>query len=195
MAHAKPKPVPVDKTPSWQRQASTYMAGRSFIDGADHLALEAERTWGAGRLRLLVDDELRARFDSQRLKLNHAIRHGELEDVKREALRMQNAWRALDAAATQAGATGLSPLVWEVALPDGKVAALVRSPEEARAVAAEGRAVNVYSLDEIGNLIHGFPAIVRAKEVFPGATVVGVKPIMDPVEGWDEVEGDQIPFG
>lgn len=192
---AKSAPKVVDLTPSWQRQESTYVYGRSFIDGADALALDLERRWGCGRLRLLVDAELRARFDSQRQKLNHAMRHGELEDVKREATRMQNAWRALDAAAMLSGVAVLSPLVWEVVLPNGKVAVLVRDTVDAHAVVAEGRATNVYTLDEIANLIHGFPEIVKAKEVFPGAEVVRVSPIRDPVENWEEAEGDVIPFG
>jgi hypothetical protein len=130
--------------PSWQRQHSTYAVGRSVIDGSDALALEAECKWGAGRLRLLVDNDLRARFDSQRLKLNHAIRHGELEDVKREALRMQNAWRALDAAATQAGAAKLSPEVWEEADDNGCVLAVVKTNADAKHVIAEGRHVVVH---------------------------------------------------
>lgn len=184
----------VDLPPSWQRQASTYVVGRAYTDGADHLAHEMERKWGCGRLRLLVDNELRARFDSQRLKLNQAIRHGELEDVMREGLRMQNAWRALDAAAASGGAVERSAEVWEITLPDGRVAALVRDCGAAGAILASGRAVNVYTLDEIANLIHGFPEIVKIKETFPGAEVTRVGPICDPLESWDEDSGDEISF-
>jgi len=41
------------------------LAARSVIDGVDHVAVEMERKWGVGRLRLLVDDDLRQRFDQQ----------------------------------------------------------------------------------------------------------------------------------
>lgn len=195
---AKPKVTPYkapgDQFPGWKQQAATYIHGRSHLDTADALAVEMERKWGAGRLRLLVELELRVKFDSQRMKLDTAIRSGELEDVIRESGRMVNAWRALDAAATAAGAPLLSPLVWEIALPDGRVAALVRSNEDARAVIADGRHVEVYTMGEIAHLIDGFPAVVKAKQTFPGAEVVRVRPLSDPVADWVE-GGDEIPFG
>ena len=46
----------------------------------------------------------------------------DLEAVRRESQRMVTAWLVLDRAATAAGKGPLSPLVWEVALPDGSVA-------------------------------------------------------------------------
>lgn len=177
---------------AWKRNQSTYVYGRSFLDGADQLAHDMEAKWGVGRLRLLVDPDLRARFDSQRAKLNRAIWHGDLEDVKREAGRMCNAWHVLDEQAEAGGAPRLSPDVWEVALPNGAVAALVKNAAHAHAVVAQGRRVDVFTLDEIANLISGFPEIVKVKASFPGAEVVRVGPITDPLQS--EEFDDEIPF-
>jgi hypothetical protein len=96
----------------------------------------------------------------------------------------------LDAAAEAAGAQTMSAEVWEVALLDGSVAALVRTTAEARHVVADGRQKRVYTLAEIGNLIHGFPEIVCAKDTFPGAEVTAVRHRHDPLEEFD----DEISF-
>jgi hypothetical protein len=187
-------PLPVDTLPAWRRESGPYLVARAALDGVDALAHELEKKWGFGRLRRLVDETLRARFDSQRLKLNHATRHGELADVQREAGRMKNAWAAMHAAAIASGAEHIAPVVWEGVTPDGVVIAVVQTDDDARSVIAEGRQLEVYTMQEIANLVHAFPSIARAKEVFPGATVERVKLPRDPLEAW-EANGDAIPFG
>lgn len=177
--------------PPWQASHACYLAGQSHIDGADALAIEMERVWGVGRLRLLVSNELREKFDSQRLKLNMAIQTGGVADVQREADRMCNAWRALDAAARAAGAPEMWADAWEVGLPDGSVAVLVRSVTEAHKVVADGRGRAVYTLAEIANLLHYFPALAKAKATWPGATVTAVRrEIADPLDALN----DELPF-
>lgn len=179
--------------PVWQASYATYLAGRAHLDGADALAVQLEGKWGVGRLRLLVSSDLREKFDRQRLKLNEAITSGGVADVQREAGRMVNAWLALDAAAEAASAHPLAPEVWEVRLPDGSLAAIVRSVEEAHAIVRDSREMAVYTLAEIANLLHGFPAIAKAKEYWPGATVSEVRHISDPLDAWDVERGDAIP--
>jgi hypothetical protein len=89
----------------------------------------------------------------------------------------------LDAAATAAGKAKLSPQVWEVALADGSVAAIVPSDEHAAEVRADGRQVSVYSLEEIGRLLTAFPEIAKAKATFPGAEVTQIaKRVNDPLD-------------
>jgi hypothetical protein len=185
-------------TPSWQKSHGTYLAGRAAIDEADALAVAMETKWGVGRLRLLVGVELREKFDRQRYLFNHAIWHGELEEVRTHSARMASAWRALDRAASQDGHQALSPDVWEVVLEDGTVAALCRSNLEASAVVSSGRAVNVFTLAEIGRLLSGFPAIAKIKDAFPGASVTGVRaepddPLMN-VHDTSLALEDTIPF-
>lgn len=178
---------PLGSERSWARSNGTFIAGRAYIDGADETAAEMEAKWGADRLRLLVSPELREKFDRQRYLLNQAIWHGELEDVRRETGRMVNAWAALDRAATATRKQPLAPAVWEIALGDGSVAAIV--PDDARAalVNAEGRQVAVYTLEEIGRLLANYPEVAKAKLVFPGATVTEIRrSVSDPLdEIWD----------
>jgi ectoine hydroxylase-related dioxygenase (phytanoyl-CoA dioxygenase family) len=59
---------------------------------------------GNREVRLLVSEELREKFDRQRLLYNQAVWHGDLEDVRPQSKRMVKAWRALDKAAEEAGA-------------------------------------------------------------------------------------------
>jgi hypothetical protein len=188
---------PMSDERSWARTNGTYIAGRAYLDGADETAAEMEVKWGADRLRLLVDAPLREKFDRQRYLLSQAIWHGELEQVRRESGRMVSAWMALDRAATAAGKQPLSPQVWEVALEDGSVAAIVPSIEHAKAVTAEGRQVSVFTLEEIARLLSGYPEIAKAKLVFPGATVTAVRrQVDDPLLAFrdsDEPLDDPIP--
>lgn len=182
-----------EKSAQWMsRGNAVYLEGRSHIDGVDALAVDMERKWGAGRLRLLVEQEWRLRFDSQAVKWNQAVWHGDLDDVAREAGRMINAWRKLDALAEQAGSAPMSAERWEVALDDGSVAVIVRSPSEANRVVADGRCLNVYSLEEIARLLAGYRELAIAKAVFPGATVTAVREPVDPK--WSVELDDEIPF-
>ena len=170
----------------WDTTPGTYVAGQSEITEADLTAVQCERRCGAGRLRLLVDPELRAKFDSQRLKLDAAIREGELADVRREARRMVTAWRALDKAATEAGKQALPPQCWEVALDDGTVAVIVRDDEAASLVQHDGRQVAVWTLAEVGRVLSArMGAVTASKLTFPGATVKAVRTPADPLN--DEV--------
>jgi hypothetical protein len=197
-----PKPQLADTRPlgvshSWARSNGTYVAGRVYIDGADETACEMETKWGADRLRLLVSPELREKFDRQRYLLNQAIWHGDLEQVRREAGRMVNAWHALDREAVAAGKQPLDPAVWEVGLADGSVAAIVPDHARAKLVAAEGRQVAVYTLEEIGRLLSAYPDIAKAKAVFPGATITEIRPrsVEDPLNAiWDSKDGLDDPI-
>jgi hypothetical protein len=143
-----------------------------------------ERKWGVDRLRLLVGVELRERFDRQRLLYNAAVWHKDLEEVKVQSARMVTAYMVLDGAAEAAGAPKLSPLVWELALTDGTVVAIVRSPEDARAVQVEGRQVVTYDLEELARMLEVYNEVTKVKEAFPGATVTALRrqSIDDPLD-------------
>jgi hypothetical protein len=189
---------PMSDDRSWARTNGTYIAGRAYLDGADQTASEMEAKWGADRLRLLVSGELREKFDRQRYLLNQAIYHGELEDVRREANRMVVAWLTLDRTAVAAGKAPLAPQVWEIALEDGSVAAIVPDNDHAHAVVGEGRQVQVFTLDEIGRLLSLYPDIARVKVAFPGARVTAVRrSIDDPLDGIHDTKAsfnDEMPF-
>jgi len=183
MAKIKQAQTPPDTR--WNHDTyGTYLAGQAAIDGTDYTAIEMERRWGAGRLRLLVDTALREKFDRQDFLYRQAIHHGTLEEVQRQASRMTAAYRGLNLAAETVGAPKLSPVVWEVALADGTVAALVRSYEDGAEINRERRLV-VYTMEEIGRMLDNYRQVVDTKIVFPGAEVVAIRrqSISDPLEG------------
>ena len=173
--------------PSWQASSLTYIAGRAHIDGVDALAVEMERKWGVGRLRLLVAPEWREKFDRQRLKFNLAINGGDVAEIEAESKRMELAWRTLDRLASEAGAATSPAEVWEVPLPSGDgVVAIVRGNDVRPP--RDGRAVQVWTLDEIARVIEAFPTIAKCKEIWPGATVDVIRPPPnDPIEHIDDV--------
>ena len=191
--------VPVEKKRHmpWAKTPAMYIAGQAEIDEVDVTASAMEKKWGVDRLRLLVGVELREKFDRQRFLFNKAIWHGDLEDVRTQSKRMIAAWRALDRKATEEGAGGLSPDVWEIGLPDGSVAAIVRDNGDARHVLAEGRKLTVYTVEEVGRLIHALPAVMKAKESFPGATVtasrVSIGDPLNEIGGGDFDIDDPLP--
>jgi hypothetical protein len=191
-------PVANMEVPPWQSTVGTFISGQAEVDELDLVAIDMERKWGCGRLRLLVDTVMREKFDRQRYLVNQALRHGDLQDVIAQSRRMIAAWRALDRAAVAAGKPELDTQVWEVTMPNGAVAAIVRDPHQAGKVAAQDRSVRVYTLEEIGHLIHGFPELSKAKTVFPGAYVEKVRTrIGDPLQAVPDSKApidDMMPF-
>ena len=184
--------------PDWHATPGTYIAGREHLDDLDMIAVKMEEKWGRDRLRLLVDRELREKFDRQRYKVNNAIWHGDLQDVLREADRMMKAWRALDRAAEAAGHWGLATEVWEAVTPDGTVVAVVRNDLDMRKVVAEGRHVEVYTMSEVARLLANYPGLAAVKASFPGCQVERVSgPPRDPLDAIPDSKApidDAIPF-
>jgi hypothetical protein len=162
---------------------------QAMVDGLDQVALAMERKWGVGRLRLLVSDFLRGKFDEQKDRLDAAVASGEESHVAVQAEGMRRAWAALDRAAHDAGAKPLAPQVWECVLPStGEIISLVRSVEEAHHVAREGR---VFTTAEVAILIEALgDGVLDIKERFPGAMVTGIR--KKPPVDW--ASGDEIPF-
>ena len=191
-------PTTDTRVPGWHATPGTYIAGREHLDDLDLLAVEMEQKWGRDRLRLLVDAELREKFDRQRYLVNQAIWHGNLEEVKAQAKRMMAAWRALDRAAEAAGRGFVSPEVWEAVTPHGTVVAIVRDDMSLSKVVADGRHVEVYTLDEIARLLAAYPEVAAVKASFPGAQVTYVSgPPKDPLNAIPDSKSpldDPIPF-
>jgi hypothetical protein len=181
MAKIKQDLRPLGSPKSWAQTPGTFIAAQAHINSVDHVASTMEQKWGAGRLRFLVGVDLLEKFDRQRYLWNQAIWHGDLEAVRREATRMTAAWQALDKVAAT-NAAPISPKVWETVLADGTVAAIVKSPEEARHVIASGREVAVYTLDEISRLLSHYPQIAQVKLKILGSTVEAVRRPSDPLD-------------
>lgn len=213
--------VPTSERPAmaWARSPGEYIAGKEALDAADHLGVKLDRYWGVDRLRLLVDGNLREKFDRQRYLMAQARWEGTLEDVKRESARMVKAYEALDRAAKAVGASPVDDSVWEVGIEHGifkgVCVAIVKNHEAAAKVRADGRHTIVYTLDEIARLISFDSFSLQVKTVFEGAEIVPTPRIVDPLQpslaidkegipdvkapidgvvGFDWTTGDEVPF-
>ena len=104
--------------------------------------------------------------------------------------------RGLKAMDAEALAAGREPLKiersWPTRAEDGTPWVFVQSEEDGRAAARSGRfkGYQIWSLPEVIRVLQdrSFEAVLRAKAVFPEASVSAVKPAVD----W--LEGDEIPF-
>ena len=170
-------------------ESSDALAIKSVIDGVDHVAVEMENKWGVGRLRLLVEDDMRERFDRQAVLFNEAVFTNDANAVRRHGEGMRKAWQALDKYASDCRFCRIDPTIWEVNGPDG-VIAVVRTNPEAYCVVREGRAVEVWTLDEVARVITAHrKTIGEAKRVFPGAEVIDAR-----VRPADWKNGDDLPW-
>jgi hypothetical protein len=171
-----------------------YLSIESDINGVDFVAHEMERKWGMGRLRLVVNPDLRQRFDQQRVFFNDAVWSGNVADVRKHGEATIRGWQALDAAATADGQQPLAPTIWETTTPDGEVVRIVQTEAEASAVQADGRKVQVWTLAEIGKVIGDFAdSAGLVKSFFDGATVESVKTTVRPIASDDAMDSlDQI---
>jgi hypothetical protein len=171
------------------KSVSDYSLAKAILDGVDETIAASERRWGVDRLRLLVADDLRARWDRQWVAYCRAVKANDLADIQKHGAAVRRAVAALEAAATAAGAEPISPVVWE-ATYEGRVIAVVRTSAEAYAVATQGRGVEVWTLDELVRVALPRTAMIAAvKEVFPGAEVTAYK---SPPTDWAS-GGDPLP--
>jgi hypothetical protein len=153
---------------------------KSALDGLDYVAHQAELRWGIGRLRLLVADDLRAKFDRQAEMLDLFLWSdtATCPEIIGKIAAMRRAWAALDAVATAAGAAPRPPEYLECPLPAGGVASILADDADAAIVRdqAEGRHVAVYTVSEIGRMIAMAADVLTVKAVFPGAEVTAIRP-------------------
>jgi hypothetical protein len=171
---AKVQKKPVDYA-GWERQEAGKIRVGSLLTGLDLFAREIERKWGAERLRLLVDDNLREKFDRQKYLLKVAQYEGTVEDVEEQVRRMKNAYAALERAAIAAGADQINPAVWEGVLENGKVVAIVRDTRDVQLVANQAaRGVIVWSMADVLKLIEAQTFANDIKEKFPGSKITAI---------------------
>lgn len=187
----------------WQKSYGMFITGQSMIDEVTLLADRMESKWGAGRLRLIVGADLRDKFDRQRYLFSQAIMLGELEDVRVQANRMANAWKALDRAATEAGQTIQLPEVWDHISEQENVYAFVRHRDHAKVYHNAHPNVRLFTLEEVCRILDAQSVLGEAKELFPGAEVVEVQKrsvgdvlddIWDASKDLDDPLDDEIPF-
>lgn len=177
---------------------------QAIFDGVDAARREAELTWGAERLPIIIGLEWRVKMRTQQRRWSEAYQAAwsadrvtgeQMEAVRSSGGAMVRMWPRLCAVASEAGHRPLSAAVLaERILPDGSVCAIVRDNDAAAQVNAEGRGAVVYTLDEVFNVIGSFiPEVFgQAKIHFPGAVFTGAR--LDDGPEWSK-HGDEIPFG
>ena len=142
------------------------------------------------------------RFVAQRQKWQLAIFEcagsldaADLDRVRKHGEAMIRAYDKLASLAVQSGHDPLPATTWEFELEDGTPVILVRDRAELAQVNTQGRAAQVWSLDEIATVIAKFPMIARAKECFPGAEVIQMRTDPLVIGKLDDGLGDIPGFG
>jgi hypothetical protein len=161
----------------------------------DRVVSDVEKRWGVDRLQELVSENTRAKFHQQREKLWNALTKNDGRDAIHQAEVMCRAYQVLEREAKELGCKELTGDYIEGVMPDGKVLAITSDKFEAGKVARDNREMCVYSIEEIGRILHAKDKKVAAKvheqvdkvkSIFAGAEVVSVKSLED--------IDDEIPF-
>lgn len=178
---------------------------KALFEEAEAARKEAEATWGAERLPLLVGTDWRVKLRRQQARLSVALQEAwgaerltgdQMQAVRDAVAAMVRGWAKLSAVASEAGHRPLhGDVLGERMLPDGSVVVFVRDNDSAAHVISEGRAAAVYTLDELAYLIGSLvpESLAVAKVHFPGAKFTASSPLPDAPE-WIVSKGDEIPF-
>lgn len=152
-----------------------YDAISEIIDAVDRKARELEFKWGIGRLPNIVPLEWSQRFHSQRRKFSEALIDWNVAEATKHGQAMERAYAKLDELASASGASHGPAEQWEFML-DGQLVILVQDRARMGQADRQGRAAQVWSLDEIASVIRNHPILAAAKEAFQGAEVVSIRP-------------------
>lgn len=160
----------------------TLNAIKAIIDTVDEHARDVNRRWGCNRLPHLVPIEWTERFLAQKRKWEAAtfecvgsLLPDDLDRVRAHGDAMIRAYDKLGEIAVQAGHLPVPPDFWTFELKDGTPVVLVRDRAELAQVSLDGRKGQIWSLEEVADIVARFPDIARAKECFPGAQVIQVR--------------------
>lgn len=153
-----------------------------MITLVDTRAKEVNRRWGHNRLPYLVPLEWMEKFKRQKASWDLAAFEctgsplpRDLERMRVQGEAMLRAYDKLEQIATESGRGPIPAGQWEFELKDGTLVILVRDKADMAQVERHGRAAQVWSLDEIAEVIQNFPILSAAKDIFPGAEVMQVE--------------------
>lgn len=165
-----------------------------IIYAVDAKGREIDRRWGMGILPRMVSIESMERFCRQKRKFSAAAFAMDLDDVRKHGAAMQRAYAALEAEAATLGHYPEPVQTWEFTLKDGGLVVLVRDRAELAKVDTRDRPAQIWSLEEIADIIEKFPALSKAKDYFPGAEVLSVRPEPETIKFVEDTL-DDLPFG
>ena len=158
----------------------------------DAVVIPLEGKWGAGRLPMLVEPDLAAKFGSAQAKLNAAVESGNVPEVVNRAAILKRGWLALDAAASPNLALERDQ-VWGydhqgkryiVVLDRSKANWQASHAQDASLVVTVAELLTVWEASKVAQVTR------KAKLVFPGSQVTRVttdKSLADDLN-------DEIPF-
>jgi hypothetical protein len=153
-----------------------------MITLVDTRAKEVNRRWGHNRLPYIVPLEWMEKFKRQKASWELAAFEctgsplpADMERMRVQGQAMIRAYDKLEQIATESGKGPVPPERWEFELKDGTLVILVRDRAEMAQVDLHGRSAQVWSLDEIAEVIHNFPILSAAKDIFPAAEVLEVE--------------------
>jgi hypothetical protein len=163
-----------------------------IINCVDQRGREMDERWGFGRLPMLVPIEWAERFHAQHKLFNAAVWEFDLKLVRQHGEAMLRAYDKLDQLAREAKGEPLTAEQWEFETEQGLVI-LVRDLRDTGRAQRHGREAQVWALDEIANVIRCHPILAAAKDAFPGAQVISVRPNKKTLQELDDELSD-IPF-
>jgi hypothetical protein len=146
-----------------------------IVRSVDQRGREMDQRWGIGRLPMLVPIDVAERFRVQQRKFSSAVWEYDAAEVQKHGEAMLRAYAKLDELAVACGASTAPPEQWEFEVA-GELVILVKDLKDTGRVETNGRAAQVWSLDEIANVISAHPILNAAKSAFPGAVVESVRP-------------------
>lgn len=171
-----------------------------IIDTVDERARQVNRKWGCNRLPHIVPIEWMERFRQQKHKWELAVweacpvpTQDCLDRIRKQGEAMLRAFDKLEDLAVADGHLPTPPTWWEFELKDGTPVILVRDRAELHQVDPQGRAAQVWSLEEVADILAKFPTITAAKEAFPGAEVIQCRTNPVVVDKLDDSLAD-LPF-
>ena len=171
--------------PVWENENETIDAA---LKPLDRVASRMERKWGVGRLVYLVPPDLAQKFTRTKIKLDDAIDENDRDRVAHAADQMIRAWKALDAAANEAGVDPRPDTVWEVRRA-GKPVTVVFHRED---IGSYPDAITLAELIEAYHIVRERPIVKATLLAFPGATVAQASAARTGT--WEEELDDEIPF-
>ena len=163
-------------------------------------ANEVNKRWGFNLLPFLVPAEWMEKFQRQKSNWELACfecvgspKPADMERIRQQGEAMLRAYDKLECVAVEQGHQPAPPTQWEFELRDGTPVILVRDRAEMSQIDPRGRKAQIWSLEEIADIIQKFPMLLATKDTFPGAEVIRVKTNPDVMDKLDDEMSD-LPF-
>lgn len=148
----------------------------AIANAVDEAGRAMDAKWGVGRLPTLVGAEMAAKFARAQHSFSRAVRNYDADLAETYGAALERGYLALDRVAQEAGHEPKPPEQWEFTV-DGALIVLVRDRGQMSQVQLHGRKAQVWSVDELAEVIRNHEMLAEAKNHFPGAEVESIRPV------------------